>query len=619
MKRLLKYISLYRTVRWPFFAAVLCGLVAGVASGFGLPLILDVVLPDLFSDDGGAAREPTVFSRLWSEIWPFGADRVQGSAPAAEGTAATGGEIALKVMVIPLIFAVRGLGIFFNAYLITYCGVRILEEFRKRIFDRLLSLHLGFFKSHNTGDILSRVVNDTIQVMFCLTRVSNDIIVQPFTFLGAMGYLVYAVIQNNDVMFVLFYFAFIPACVFPIRYVGKKLQKRSAQLMAQMGGLTEFIRENVEGVREVQSYNLQGNRHAKFEDIVRYYVGIQLKVAKYNKLLVPIIEFVSAVGIAMAIAYASQTDIGLGQITAIIAAFYFAYDPLKKLGNVHNEIQRGIASLDRMEEILDTQAEIRDAENAVALKDVSGRIEFQSVDFRYGDTPVLRGVDCDLESGKIYAIVGASGAGKTTFINLISRFYDVASGRILLDGRDIRDVRLQDLRANISLVPQEPMLFNDTIEENIRLGRPESTDEEVRNAAMRAYAEGFIGQLDEGYRTVVGEKGLRLSGGQKQRIALARAFLKDAPILVLDEATSALDSVSETEVQKSLNAFRHGRTVLIIAHRFSTLEIADRILVFDQGNLAAQGRHEDLYPNCQEYATLIDRQFRAKAGQRRSE
>ena len=333
-----------------------------------------------------------------------------------------------------------------------------------------------------------------------------------------------------------------------------------------------------------------------------------MKVVKYAQVLSPSIEVIASLGIAFSLYYAYYAGISLAVFLSIIGALFVCYEPMKKLGNLHSQLTKGAASLTRIEEILHEPVTIADPASPAAVSRLRGNLEFAAVSFAYGDNPALRDVTVNIPAGTVCALVGPSGAGKTTFANLVPRFYEAGAGAVRIDGLDIRTMRLADLRRNIALVSQEPVLFNDTIYNNLALGREHASREDILAAAVSAQADDFIRTLPKGYDTIVGERGALLSGGQKQRVAIARAFLRNAPILILDEATSALDSDSEAAVQDALRQLVIGKTVLIIAHRFSTIRDASLILVFDQGRIVAQGDHASLYAGNALYQSLYDRQ-----------
>jgi subfamily B ATP-binding cassette protein MsbA len=347
---------------------------------------------------------------------------------------------------------------------------------------------------------------------------------------------------------------------------------------------------------------------------VSKFLKYQLGVVKYDKSLSPVIELITGIAItgAIYVAYSSQLNLQVDEVISLFLALHMCYQPIKKMGTINNSLKKGVASLDRIEEVLHAPLLVEekpDAETPPAP--VRGQLTFRNVSFQYDsekEHPVLREVDCTLEPGKTYALVGPSGAGKSTFINLVMRFYDPTSGSILLDGHDLRDLKLKDLRHQIALVPQDPILFNDTIIENIRLSRPDASEEDIFLAAQQANAREFIENEPDGFDTPVGDRGTRLSGGQKQRIAIARAFLRNSPLLILDEASSALDSESESLVQAELENLMQGKTVLMIAHRFATLKLADEILVFDEGRISARGNHASLMDSSPIYRKLYEKQ-----------
>lgn len=575
LRRFRPYFSYMRPVRGAIITAMTAGLLYGAASGLGLPSMVKYVFPAIFED---AERHLPLAT------------------------------IALIAAYIPLVFLLRGVAAYLNGYYIQFAGTRILEALRVDYFSQLQRLSLSFVQSRQTGDLLSRGLADTTQLQTTLTLLANDGVKQPATLLFALSYLTYEAFAAEGVGMMLVCLALVPLTILPIRYVGRKIHRRAEQLQAQLGSLTGQFAENLAAAREVRAFSLEARETARFAEHSRTLLTLQLKIAKYAQALSPAIEVIASLGIAGTFLYAYEVGIAQQDFLAVITALYVCYEPIKKLGTLNNEMKRGEASLARLEAVLLEPITIADAPDARATGRLQGAIEFRDVSFSYGDNPALRGVSARIPVGTVCALVGPSGAGKTTFANLVPRFYEAGAGAVTIDGTDVRALRLADLRRNIALVSQEPVLFNDTIFANLLLGRPEATRDEVLAAAHSAHADDFIRALPHGYDTIVGERGALLSGGQKQRLALARAFLRNAPILILDEATSALDSESEAAVQDALRHLVVGKTVLIIAHRFSTIRDASLILVFDKGIIAATGNHASLYTGNPLYRSLYDRQ-----------
>lgn len=511
----------------------------------------------------------------------------------------------------PALFLIIGACVFSSAYLLNKAGLDSIRHLRAEVFARIQRLPLAYFQSSKSGDLISRITSDTTVLQQTLTFIARNVITQPATILGAIYYL-YDVGQKNEGVYQIYLCLLaLPVVIFPIRKFTHKIEKRARQQQEELGALTNNLAQNLSAAREIRAFNLQERENQRFTSRLSDLFISQMKVVKYQFGLGPVVEVFSSLGLSIAFIIGYYNGVPGKVFASIFLALYLTYTAVKKLGTFASELSKGVASYQRIEEVLDSPVDIDDHDDPIELESVEGNIEFRDVSFSYGDTPALKSANARIQKGDVCALVGPSGAGKSTFANLVPRFYDVSYGGIFLDGNDIRRFRLNDLRQNMAIVSQEPILFDDTILENIRLGRQDASDSEVRDAARQAFAHDFISDNNtcpDGYDTMVGERGTRLSGGQKQRIAIARAFLRNAPILILDEATSALDSESESKVQQALEKLVSGKTVLIIAHRFSTIKNANKILVFQEGEIVDSGSHNELYPRCPLYKALYDQQ-----------
>lgn len=572
------------------FAAV----VFAAANAFGLPFLMGKVLPAVFGDE--AARSAPLLK------WPSWL----GGGPLL--VLPKGHELAFAIAFLPAVMLVRGLGEFFSTYLLNLAGLRVIEAVRRDVFARLQQLHLGFFGKIPVGDLLARLINDANAVRLVLVDVSNDLIVQPLTLLFAFLYVVWVCFSHANGYWFLASLLVVPVAVLIVRGVARRIQDRTRQGLTSASDLNSIAVENLQSAREIRAYGLQDRESARFGLASQEGLRLQGKLVRYEKALSPLVEMTAAFGIAAAIGVGAVNGFSLSELLSLIVAFYFAYGPIKRLGNVSSRLSMARPALERLDEILRARVEVADAPDARPLGRVRGELALDGVTFAYGTEPVLVEVTLTIPAGQSVALVGPSGAGKSTFVNLIPRFFDPQQGAIRIDGFDLRSVRQADLRANIALVSQEPVLFNESILENIRLGRPSATDAEVREAARLAGALEFIEAQPEGFLTKVGERGGRLSGGQRQRVSIARAFLKDAPVLILDEATSALDTDTERSIQLSLAQLMKGRTTLIVAHRFSTIRDVDRVLVFDGGRVVADGPREAVYASSDLFRRLWDNQ-----------
>ncbi|WP_018969632.1 ABC transporter ATP-binding protein [Rubritalea marina] len=514
------------------------------------------------------------------------------------------------VMMLPAVFLVRGISGFTNTYQITYCGNFVLEHLRKDVFNKLQELDLSFFQKHGTGDLMTRIMTESARLQQMLTSAANDLIKQPVTFIAAVSSLIYMSIQQSEIAFILVCFAVIPAAIYPVRKLSKRMMEKMRIGAMGEGELGNCVQENLMAVRDVRSFNLEEREKSKFKVILDDFFRMIMKMTKYRAFINPSVEFITAVGVSVAIYYSAQNGLTLEKVLPLIFALYMSYEPIKRMGALQNQLVLGAVAIERLEGVLNAEVGVKDPENPKVLPQLSGKISFRNVLFNYEEgEPALNRVNAEIAPGEIVALVGPSGAGKSTFTHLISRSYDFEEGHLLFDELDVRDYKLHDLRANVSVVSQDPYLFNDTVENNIRLGKLDASEEEIREAARLAHCHEFIEKLPNSYHTIVGEKATRLSGGQRQRLAIARAFLKDSPILILDEATSALDAESEQAVQGALEELVRGRTTLIIAHRFSSIKIAHRILVFDAGKIVAEGTHEELMLESDLYKSLHEKQI----------
>ena len=573
LKRFGPYFSYLKPVRKQFALGLGFGLISAAASGAGLPFIIQYLVPLVTSDD-----KP-------------------------EGMA-----LILLLLSIPLAFSLRALGGFLNAYYMAYAGMHVLERLRIMVFEKIQHLPLAFFHKNNVGDLMSRVMGDTGQLQTALVKVVNSLVKEPATLVSAIGFLIFLTISESEVAFMLIALATVPACVLPIRAIGSRILKKAKLAQNQAGELNNVLNENLSAVREVRAYSLETREIDRFSAAARKLFKLTLKTVKYDKALSPLIELTTAFALCFSLYVAVQKDIQPEIIASILTALYMCYEPIKKLGAVSNTIRQAQASLDRLEYVLHSEDTVPETESPKALGKISGQIHFDNVTFRYAEEAALKSVNVTINAGEAIALIGPSGAGKTTFANLVPRFYDAVEGNVRIDGIDVRELDKHELRAQIALVSQESLLFSDTITNNIRLSKPDASLDEIHAAARMANAHDFIEAFEDGYDTLVGERGSRLSGGQRQRIAIARAFLKDAPIIILDEPTSALDAESEHNIQAALETLAKGRTVLIIAHRLSTIKHADRIFVFEDGHIIAQGPHRELYQSNELYTSLYDKQ-----------
>jgi subfamily B ATP-binding cassette protein MsbA len=614
--RFLPYLKYLKGRRLALSLALICGAISGLVYGYGLPKVINEVFPKIFTDDTGQPsgtnliKSPTRSAAKADNTLPVSKDeQLAAQQRIRAGRTLSGYEIVGYALLIPLIFLIRATSGFLNNYLMSYCGISVLEALRVELYRKLQHLPLSYFGRNRSGDLLSRLTSDTQVVQQTITSSASDLVIQPITLLGAVYFLGITALKNDGVGLFLASLAVVPLSVFPVRFIGKKLLRRAEENQRLLGDISDLASQNFSAAREVRAFGLEEKEISIFQNTTRHLFRIQLKVVKYSQVLSPSIEVIASLGIAFSLYYAYYAGLTLAVFVSIIGALFVCYEPMKKLGGIHGQLTKGAASLNRIEEILHANVSIADPSDPIKVPRLRGELAFDHVNFAYKTSaPVLRDVSVNIPAGTICALVGPSGAGKSTFANLVPRFYDATSGIVTIDGVDTRALKLSDLRRNIAVVSQEPVLFNDSILNNLLIGRADATRAEVEQSARDAFAHDFITGLPQGYDTIVGERGALVSGGQRQRLALARAFLRNAPILILDEATSALDSESEAAIQLALKKLVVGKTVLIIAHRFSTIRDATKILVFDQGEIVAAGTHAELHANQPLYRSLYDRQ-----------
>ena len=523
--------------------------------------------------------------------------------------------LRLLPVILIFLFLIKGIFNYSQYYFMNFVGQRIIADIRENLYNHLQTLSLSFFTKTPTGIIISRITNDVALVQGAVSSATAGIFKDIFTFFGLV---VVAFLQSWKLA-IIFYIIF-PLAFIPIKAFGKKMRKFSRRGQQRVGLITTFLHETVTGNRIVKAFNMEEYEKRRFAEENNRLFKTFLQRIKVRALNTPLMELLGGIAGAIIIWVGGhmimQGEITPGAFGSFLLAVLMCYAPIRDLSKVNLEIQEGLAGASRVFELLDTAADIKDEEGALPLPPVSKGIDIQEVTFKYDEEVVLRDISLHARVGEVIALVGMSGAGKTSLVNLLPRFYDVEQGRILIDGYDIRKVTLKSLRDQIGLVTQQTILFNDTARNNIAYGSLTGSGQEIIEAAKAASAHGFIQRLPQGYDTIIGEQGVKLSGGERQRISIARALLKNAPILILDEATSSLDSDSESEVQKALDELMRGRTVLVIAHRLSTIRNAHRIIVLSGGRIVEQGTHEELIALNGEYRRLYDLQFKEDVGVR---
>jgi len=514
--------------------------------------------------------------------------------------------VAVSAIAITLI---KGTAEFFGTYFINFVGLSVVRDLRNLLYARVVDQSMAFFGRNPTGKLMSMITNDTDKVQTAVSRASADLLREVFTLVGLLAVVVYL-----DWRLSLAALALVPFIIFPSSRIGDYIRHSSRRSQDKMAELNHILQETFSGIRIVKAFVMESFEIGKFKAATQRLLKTNLRIVRADALTGPVMELLGAATIVGLLLYARNQILHHVQTTGSFVAFLYAlikmYEPIKRLTGINNQFQQAVGASEQVFRYLDVRSEVADRPGAIELAHFEKEIVFEHVNFSYeAGVPLLRDVNLRIARGEVVALVGSSGAGKSTLANLIPRFFDVTGGRVLIDGHNVRDVTLRSLRAQIGMVTQETILFNETVCNNICYGRPVRDAAAMEEAARAALAHEFITEMPQGYETVIGERGQRLSGGQRQRIAIARALLKNPPLLILDEATSELDTESELLVQRALANLMAGRTVLVIAHRLSTVRRADRIVVLDRGAISEIGTHQDLVTRGGIYQRLHELQF----------
>ena len=599
--RILEYLKPYL----PVFAIAF--LLMGVAAGFeGLRILLlrpifDNILANTLFQSSPTGGRVEIFT------FPFTSHKIFLDQLNLFGVSETWQIVGWLIIVTTF---VKGVAEYLSTYLLNFMGQSVVMTIRNRLYSKILSQSSSFFYSHSTGRLISRVTNDVEKIQFAASTNLADALKQGLNLVVFLAIIFYA-----DWKLALGSVLIAPIIIWPSRFFGKKIRKSSRSSQDKLGEISDILQETITGHRIVKAFGMETFEREKFKQATRRLVKINLSWIRIHSIASPYMDLIAAITITLMLYYCQQR-ITLGQMTTgkfvvFMGGLIQLYEPIRRISGIYNSFQQARGATGKVFDLLSGQSEIVEKSGAIKLRQFVRQIEFRNVSFNYNDghLPVLQDVNLGIKRGEVVALVGSSGSGKSTLVNLLPRFFDPSDGEILIDGIDIRDLTLDSLRSLIGLVTQETILFNDSARNNICYGRDKVSDEEVFAASKAALAHDFIEQMPQRYESIIGERGQKLSGGERQRIAIARALLKNSPILILDEATSALDSESEVLVQKALSNLMQGRTVIVIAHRLSTIRRADKIVVLDQGQICEVGTHADLIEKGGIYQRLYDLQF----------
>lgn len=598
MKRLLKYTSYLADYKSQVALYVLFSLLGIVFTLFSFSLLAPV-LQVLFTDTAPKAATGwfDVNARINQFVYAFSHER--------------GKMTALTYIVITVVIAtiLKNLFIYLAVYILNPLRNSILRRLRNELFTKTLSLPIGFFTEERKGDLMSRMTNDINELETSILSVLEVLIRDPFTIIITLVVMVIYSLQLT-----LFLLLFLPVAGLIIGRIGKSLKRPSDLAQQYLGGILGIIDETLVGMRVIKAFNAEKHQYLRFMEVNNTLFRVRNRIAARKELGSPLSETMGVIVVCIILLYggslifSGSTSMTGPNFITYISFFYLIITPFKNISSAYNNAQKGAAALDRIEHLLNVENTLQEKQGAKGIDNFNEAIELRNVQFAYGDRKILNSISFTVPKGKTVALVGASGAGKSTLVDLIPRFHDVTGGELLIDGVNVKDYKLADLRRLMGVVNQDPVLFNDTIYNNITLGTGGATQERVEDAARIANAHNFITQKAEGYQTTVGDRGSKLSGGERQRVTIARAVLKNPPILILDEATSSLDTESERMVQDAINNLMKNRTCIVIAHRLSTVQHADEIIVLDKGRIAERGTHSQLINHDGLYKKLVELQ-----------
>jgi ATP-binding cassette, subfamily B, bacterial MsbA len=602
MRQLTRLLGFLRQYSLQFGVSVILMAAVGALEGFRI-LLLGPIINKVLNPSSPGQQGLPLFQVPGSDHWVY----LQQFIPSYWHN-------PLSVVAVAMVGAtvIKGACDYLGTYLVNYAGFGLITDLRNKLYDRILQRSTSFFSRHATGVLMSTIINDVEKIQVTFTIGLAEFLQQFFTLI-ALVLVVIALGHKLSLVLLLF----VPFVIISAGRIGRRVRQTTRRGQDKLADIQNILHETITGNRIVKAFGMERWESRRFHDAAKKLFRANLRWVLAQAQSGPLMEIIGAVAVAgllwMGRRVINAHAMDTGAFITFIFAVFKLYDPVRKFALFNNSMQQAMGATQEVFRFIDEPDDIQEKPGAAALKPFHKSVRFENVGFSYGDngdeTPTLRGVNLEVQAGEIVALVGSSGAGKSTLVHLIPRFFDVTSGTIRIDGQDIRDVGLASLRSQIGIVTQETILFNDTVRNNIAYGQPNVTQPAVVEAARAALAHDFIQRLPEGYDTIIGEKGLRLSGGERQRIAIARALLKNAPILILDEATSALDAESESLVQSALQNLMSGRTVFVIAHRLSTIRRVDRIVVLENGHISDSGTHDDLLNRLGTYRKLYELQF----------